>query len=36
MPSFKTMSVCVFEGAVLIAMFAAIIAVTAILAEYWG
>ena len=36
MPSFRTLAVCVFEGATLIAMFAAIVVVVAILAEYWG
>jgi|TARA_R110000803_G_scaffold97002_1_gene165140 hypothetical protein len=34
MPSFKTISVCVIEGVTLIAMFAAIVAVITIMAEY--
>ena len=34
MPSLKTLSVCVFEGATLLAMFAAIVAVITIMAEY--
>ena len=34
MPSLKTLSVCVFEGATLLAMFAAIVAVVTILAEF--
>jgi hypothetical protein len=34
MPSLKTLSVCVFEGLTLIAMFAAIVAVVTILSEY--
>ena len=34
MPRLKTLSVCVFEGATLLAMFAAIVVVLTILAEY--
>ena len=34
MPSLRTLAVCVFEGLTLIAMFAAVVAVITIMAEY--
>jgi len=36
MPSLKTLSISVFEGLILIAMFAAIVVVITIFADYWG